>query len=79
MTFAAFDLHKRYITLCALSDTGELVGEARRLLVDADQLRAVLSESAAPVTAAMEATLYWQCLNDRLEAAGHRVPVADAR
>lgn len=79
MTFAALDLHKRYTALCALADTGELIGEARRLLVDADQLLTLLAEFSAPVTVAMEATLYWQWLNGRLEAAGHRVLVADAR
>jgi len=59
MTFAALDLYMRYSTLCALSDAGELVGETRRLPVNAVHLLALLAEFRPPVTVAMEATLYW--------------------
>jgi hypothetical protein len=31
MTFAGLDLHKRYITACALDAAGVVVGELRRL------------------------------------------------
>ena len=29
MTFVGLDLHKRYITACALSDVGEVLAEVR--------------------------------------------------
>ena len=31
MTFVGFDLHKRYITACALDDTGTIIAEIRQL------------------------------------------------
>jgi hypothetical protein len=31
MTFVGFDLHKRYITACALAATGEVIAEIRQL------------------------------------------------
>ena len=31
MTFVGFDLHKRYITACALTDAGEIIAEIRQL------------------------------------------------
>jgi predicted NBD/HSP70 family sugar kinase len=29
MTFVGFDLHRRYITACALDATGEIIAEVR--------------------------------------------------
>ena len=31
MTFVGFDLHKRYITACALDETGQILAERRQL------------------------------------------------
>lgn len=79
MTFVGLDLHKRYITACALDASGVLVSEARRLPVSLEALGDFLGALAAPVTVGMEATLYWPWLHDQLEAMGHAVRVADAR
>jgi hypothetical protein len=35
MTFVGFDLHKRYISACALTETGEIPAEIRHGLFDA--------------------------------------------
>lgn len=79
MTFVGLDLHKRYITACALDSSGVLLGEVRRMPVSLDVLGEFLSGFPAPVAIGMEATLYWQWLHDHLERAGHEVRVADAR
>ncbi|MEK7401571.1 MAG: transposase [Gemmatimonadota bacterium] len=79
MTFVGLDLHKRYITACALTVDGTLLAEVRQLPVSLDALGAFLRGLAAPITVAMEATLYWPWLHDQLEALGHTVRVADAR
>lgn len=79
MTFVGLDLHKRYITACALDVTGALLGEVRRMPVSSDSLLEFLATFPAPVTVGMEATLYWQWLHDQLEHAGHSSRVADAR
>jgi transposase len=79
MTFVGLDLHKRYITACALSDAGDVLAEARRLPVSIDALRDFLAPFRDPISVAMEATLYWQWLHDQLEALGHTARVADAR
>jgi hypothetical protein len=60
MTFVGLDLHKRYITACALEATGGVVAEIRQL---ATTIATVLDRLAAlpqPVVIAMEATLYWE-------------------
>lgn len=79
MTFVGLDLHKRYITACALDGSGALVAEVRRMPVTLGVLLDFLAPLAGPVTIGMEATLYWQWLHDHLEGAGHSVQVADAR
>ena len=79
MTFVGLDLHKRYITACALDETGAVIGEVRRVPLSVDYLLDCLGASPAPVTVGMEATLYWQWLHDKLEAAGYSSRVADAR
>jgi transposase len=78
MTFVGLDLHKRYITACALEATGGVVAEIRQL---ATTIATVLDRLAAlpqPVVIAMEATLYWEWLVARLQEAGHTAHVADA-
>jgi transposase len=80
MAFVGLDLHKRYITACALDATGELLTELRQMPVTLDALRTFLAAAGSgPLTIAMEATLYWPWLHDQLEALGHTVRVADAR
>jgi transposase len=78
MTFVGLDLHKRYITACALDAGGAVLAEAKRLPASLDALGAFLAALPAPVTVAMEATLYWAWLTERLEAAGFTVQVAHA-
>ena len=73
--FAGIDLHKRYLTLCVLDLIGNVVVQHRRLTTDG--LFAVLAELDAPITVAVEATLHWAWLHDRLVAQGYGVQVAD--
>jgi transposase len=70
MIWVGLDLHKRYITACALDEGGAVVAEHRRLPTAVEALVAWLQELGGPVTVAMEATLYWAWLHDRLSAAG---------
>ena len=70
MFWAGLDLHKRYLTACALDDAGAVVAEHRRLPADAEALVTWLTGLGGPVTVAMEATLYWAWLHDQLSAAG---------
>lgn len=79
MTFIGLDLHKRYLTACALDTDGSVVGEVRRMPVSLECLLDLVSSFPKPVTVGMEATLYWQWLHDQLEGAGYTVRVADAR
>ena len=79
MTFVGLDLHKRYITACALDAGGAILGEVRRMPVSLGALCDFLGAFPTPVTVGMEATLQWQWLHDELECAGHVVRVADAR
>ena len=64
------DLHKRYITACALDDAGQIIAAHRRLPPDVEPLVAWLQALGDAVTVAMEATLYWAWLHDQLSAAG---------
>ena len=79
MTFVGLDLHKRYLTICALDAGGSLIAEARRMPVALESLLDFLGALVRPVTVGMEATRYWQWLHDQLEGAGYTVRVADAR
>lgn len=79
MTFVGLDLHKRYITACALDESGAVLGEVRRLSVSLESLLDFLSMFEKPVTVGMEATLYWQWLHDQLDAHEYSCRVADAR
>jgi hypothetical protein len=58
LTFVRLDLHKPYITVCALDSSGAIIAEAKRLAPDLDTLLAFFAPLSAPVTLAMEATLY---------------------
>lgn len=70
MIWVGLDLHKRYITACALDDGGTIVAQHRRLPTDVAALVTWLSGLGSAVTVAMEATLYWAWLHDALSAAG---------
>ena len=78
MTFVGLDLHKRYITACALDAGRAVLAEAKRLSATLDALGGFLAALPSPITVAMEATLYWAWLTERLEAAGVTVQVAHA-
>jgi transposase len=79
MTWVGLDLHKRYITVCALDDAGMILAEHRRLPADETTLLGWLGKLPAPVTVAMEATVYWAWLHDRLTAPGYAAVVAHPR
>jgi transposase len=68
MTFVGFDLHKRYITACALDAEGNLIAECRQLATAIESVRDWLAALPAPITVAMEATLYWEWLVLQLQA-----------
>jgi transposase len=76
MLWVGLDLHKHYITACAMDELGGIIAEHRRLPADDTTLLGWLSALPAPVTVAMEATLYWAWLHDRLTAAGHAAVAA---
>jgi transposase len=71
MLWVGLDLHKHYITACAMDEPSTIVAEHRRLATDDTTLLGWLSALPGPVTVAMEATLHWAWLHDRLTAAGH--------
>ena len=70
MIWVGLDLHKKYITACALEEAGVMVAEHRRLPADAEALISWLTGLGRPVTVAMGTTLYWAWLHDQLSAAG---------
>jgi transposase len=78
MTFVGFDLHKRYITACALDASGAPIAEIRQLATTIETVLDWLDALPTPVIVAMEATLYWEWLVTRLQEAGHTAHVADA-
>ena len=78
MTFVGFDLHKRYITACALDEAGEIIAEIRQLSTALETVLVWLASLPGPVTVGCEATLYWEWLATRLAEQEHTVPVAHA-
>lgn len=78
MTTVGLDLHKRYITACALDADGCVVAERRRLRPELPEVCGFLGSLAGPVTVAMEATLYWAWLESHLTPRGYTVQVAHA-
>ena len=78
MTFVGFDIHKRYITACALDAAGDVVAEIRQLSTAIEAVHAWLDALPGPVTVGLEATLYWDWLTARLAEHGHTVRVAHA-
>ncbi|MEP6622674.1 MAG: transposase [bacterium] len=78
MTFVGFDLHKRYITACALDASGAIIAEVRQLSTSLGAVLTWRSALPGPVTVGMEATLYWEWMATRLATAEHTVQVAHA-
>jgi transposase len=78
MTFVGFDLHKRYITACALDASGAIIAETRQLATSLEAVLTWLGALPGPVTVGMEATLYWEWLSTRLVKADYAVQVAHA-
>ena len=78
MTFVGFDLHKRYITACAMDASGAIIAEIRQLSTALEAVLTWLGALPGPVTVGMEATLYWEWLATRLAKHGHTVQVAHA-
>jgi hypothetical protein len=77
MVYVGLDLHKRYITACALDADGRVLAEDRRLpTIDITALRAWLGDLSGPVTVVLEATLFWAWLERQLTPAGYTVVVA---
>lgn len=76
MITVGLDLHKRYITACALDGSGTVLAEHRRLEPSLDALGRWLGGLAQPVRVVMEATLYWHWLERQLTARGFDVMVA---
>ena len=78
MTFVGFDLHKRYLTACALDASGAILAEGRQRSTSLEAVLAWLDALPGPVTVGLEATLYWEWLATRLAQAEHTVRVAHA-
>jgi transposase len=78
MTFVGFDLHKRYITACALNAEGDIIAEIRQLSTALEAILAWLDRLPGPITVGVEATLSWEWLSTRLVARQIVVKVAHA-
>ena len=78
MTFVGFDIHKRYITACALEAAGEILADVRQLGTSIEVVLAWLGALPGPVTVGVEATLSWECLATQLTERGDTVRVAQA-
>src|SRR5947199_1146292 len=76
MYYVGLDLHKKYVTGCVLDSQGVVVAEQRRLPPVLETMLGWLAPLGQPVAVALEATLYWAWLHDRLTAAGYQVAVA---
>jgi transposase len=76
MYYVGLDLHKRYVTACALDSAGQVVATERRLPTALEPLVRWLGALGGPATVAVEATLHWAWVHDQLAAAGYPVVVA---
>jgi transposase len=79
MYYVGLDLHKRYVTACVIDKEGTVLARERRLGTSAEVLLSWLAPLGPDVAIALEATLYWAWLHDRLTAAGYQVTVAHAQ
>lgn len=77
MIYVGLDLHKRYITACALDADGAPVATARRLPADWPALAAWLAALPTPRTVVLESCLYCWWLERQLTAAGDTALVVD--
>ena len=68
MVYVGLDLHKRYITACALDAEGLVLAEDRRLTTGIAALLAWLDCLTGPVTVVLEATLFWAWFEPQLSA-----------
>ena len=61
MHYVGIDLHKKYLTVCALNKSGEVMAEHRRLANTAEAVLGMLGELEGPVAAARKLCcyLYW--------------------
>lgn len=78
MIYVGLDLHKRYITACAVDATGTVVAQARELSTEWAVLARWLTALGAPLTVVVEATLYAWWLERQLTAAGYHALVVNA-
>ena len=78
MLWVGLDLHKRYITACAVSAEGTVVAAVHQLSPDWAVLARWLAGLQAPVTVVLEATLYCWWLERQLTGAGYTVIVVNA-
>jgi len=76
MIYVGLDLHKCYVTACALDALGQGLAEERRLPPDLAVVLLWLGRLTGPVTVVLEATLYWAWLERHLTAHGYTVRVA---
>src|SRR5437667_12431319 len=76
MYYVGLDLHKKYITGCVLDSQGAVVAEQRRLPPVLETLLGWPAPVGQPAAVAVEATLDWAWLHDRLTPAGYQVAVA---
>ncbi len=76
MYYVGLDVHKRYVTACALDSAGQVVAVERRLGTTLEALLGFLRVLEGPVTVAVEATLHWAWVHDQPSTAGYTVVVA---
>jgi transposase len=76
MYCVGLDLHERYITGCVVDSQGSVVASERRLPPVLETVLGWLVPVGQAAPVALEATLYWAWLHDRLTAAGYPVVVA---
>ena len=76
MYYVGLDLHKRYVTACALDSAGQVVAVERRLGTSLEALLDFLKVLEGSVIVAVEATLHWAWVHDQLSAVGYAVVVA---
>jgi transposase len=76
MYYVGLDLHKRYVTACALDSAGQVIATERRLPTTLEAVLGWQERLGGPALVAVEATLHWAWMHERLTAAGYAVVVA---
>lgn len=77
MIYVGLDLHKRYITACALDADGTVLAAARRLPAEWSALAGWLAALPTPRTVVLESCLYCWWLERQLTGAGDTALVVD--